>query len=101
MCLTETHKKVEVGDHIENISTLRKVRGKDGERLGGGLQIMMKKTDQINLEKQESKSSDILEVDGICFGREMKIILVYFDVRRNNEGRKNNSRIRKETDSTN
>ena len=38
-------------------------------------------------------------MEGICFGREIKIILVYFDVRRTEEGRKNNLRIREEIES--
>ena len=56
----------------------------------------MRKEEQVNLEKKESKSSDILEIEGKCYGKEMKIILVYFDANKNAAGKERNRAIKKE-----
>ena len=92
VCLTETHRKVECRGDPERFTTLRKL----GEKKGGGLEVRMRKEEQVNLEKKESKSSDILEIEGKCYGKEMKIILVYFDANKNAAGKERNRAIKKE-----
>ena len=59
----------------------------------------MRDNKHVEFEERKKKNEEILEIDGICFGMEMKIILVYFDVRRNEEGRNNNDKIRKDIES--
>ena len=50
------------------------------------------------MKKKESKSSDILEIEGKCFGKEMKIILVYFDASRDPTGKERNKEIKREVE---
>ena len=57
----------------------------------------MKKDTRVTFEKKESKSSDILDIEGRCFGKEMKIILVYFDANKDAKGKKRNE-IKKEVE---
>ena len=92
VCLTETHKNVESRGNLERIMKMRKI----GEKKGGGLEIRMEKDEQIILEEKKSRSSDILEVEGKCYGKEVKIILVYFDANRNAIGKERNQKIKEE-----
>ena len=54
----------------------------------------MRDNKSVEFEERKKINEEILEIDGICFGMEMKIILVYFDVRRNEEGKENNKKIK-------
>jgi len=44
--------------------------------------------EQVNFEKQKSSSGDILEIEGTCFTKKLKVLVVYFDVNRNAVGGK-------------
>ena len=95
LCLTETHhtyEKFVVDENLENFSAMRK----EGERKGGGLKILMEKSKNVDFEIKKSKSAEILDIEGECFGEKIKIILVYFDVRKDGKGKDNNHKIRKE-----
>ena len=103
ICLTETQQKqnkLRIDKDIEKIDSMRNKEGsKKGEsRKGGGLMILYNKKKQIKLEKIENKEKDILEVEGKCIGLKMKMILVYFDTRKNKDGRDRNDEIRKEVE---
>ena len=98
LCLTETHhkwKKIETSEGLESFTKMRKVEDKKG----GGLQILMKKHKQVNFAKRKSMNRDILEIEGRCFGMQIKIILVYFDSNKGESGRSRNEEIRKEVES--
>ena len=94
VCMTETHHRYERIIEKE-LTSFTQMREKN-KRKGGGLQILMRENKRVEFEKKKRKNEEILEIEGICYGMEMKIILVYFDVRRNEEGRENNERIRKD-----
>ena len=42
----------------------------------------------VEFEKKKQINEEILEIEGTCFGMEMKVILVYFDARKSDEGKK-------------
>ena len=52
---------------------------KKGEKKGGGLMLGYKKNKNIILEEINTKSSDILAVEGKVRGCKIRIILTYFD----------------------
>ena len=58
----------------------------------------MKKHRQVVMEKKISSSKDMLEIEGVCFGRSMKLILVYFDVDKGPAGRARNEKMREEVE---
>ena len=103
ICLTETQQKqnkLRIDKDIEKIDSMRNKEGsnKGESRKGGGLMILYNKKKQIKLEKNENKEKDILEVEGKCIGLKMKMILVYFDTRKNKDGRDRNDEIRNEVE---
>ena len=65
-------------------------------RRGGGLQILMRKRRGVEMEEVRTRSEEVLCIEGVCFGLEMRMVLAYFDVRRDEEGRQNNQVIREE-----
>ena len=70
--------------------------GKKGERKGGGLQILMPKSDKFNFTKIKNNNKEILEIEGTLYGIGLKLVIVYFDVRKDEEGKKVNKKIRKD-----
>ena len=92
VCLTETHHRYEK-QYVGDLTSFTQMRTKN-KRKGGGLQILMRDSKSVDFEKLKRKNEEILEIEGTCFGMELKIILVYFDVKRNEEGRNNNKKIR-------
>ena len=95
LCITETHhrwEKIHIDKKLENFTSMREEK----ERKGGGLQILMRKDKKVNFIKNKSISREILDIEGKCYGIEMKIILVYFDVRKDKAGKEANDKIRKE-----
>ena len=88
ICMTETHHRYERIIEKE-LTSFTQMREKN-KRKGGGLQILMREDKRVEFEKKKRKNEESLEIEGVCYGMEMKIILVYFDVRKNEEGRKNN-----------
>ena len=83
ICMTETHHRYDKQKENELISYTQ-MRDKN-KRKGGGLQILMRDNKHVEFEERKKKNEEILEIDGICFGMEMKILLVYFDVRKNED----------------
>ena len=53
----------------------------------------------VDFEEKKQKNEEILVIEGKCFGMEMKVILVYFDVRKDKEGRENNKEIKRNIES--
>ena len=92
ICMTETQNRYEKVD-VSNLISYTKMRKKN-KRKGGGLQIIMRDCKGVDFEEEKQKNEEILVIEGKCFGMEMKVILVYFDVRKNEEGRKNNKKIK-------
>ena len=97
LCLVETHHKwgrLEIAEGLENFTAMRELRDKKG----GGLQILMRKHEQVIMEERRCRSRDLLEIEGRCFGLRVRIILVYFDVNRGETGRERNDKIRREVE---
>ena len=92
--MTETHHRYEKLD-VSNLTSYTQMRKKN-ERGGGGLQILMRDCKGVEFEKKKQVNEEILEIEGTCFGMEMKVILVYFDVRKTKEGKENNTKIRRD-----
>ena len=98
ICLTETQlktNKIKIHKDIESINSMRE---RKNTRRGGGLMILYNKNENIKLEKIENTEKEILEVEGKCLELKMKIILVYFDTRKNKEGNMRNKEIREEVE---
>ena len=96
LCMVETHLRHEKFpidvNNLHNFNAMRE----EGDKKGGGLKILMEKTKKVEVVKKESKSSEILEIEGTLFDNKMKIILVYFDVNKDKDAIKKNDEIRKE-----
>ena len=60
------------------------------------MKILIERSKNINFEKRHNINKDILEIEGECFGVNIKIILVYFDVDKGVTGELNNKKIRGE-----
>ena len=80
ICMTETQNRYEKVD-VSNLISYTKMRNKN-KRKGGGLQIIMRDCKGVDFEEEKQKNEEILVIEGKCFGMEMKVILVYFDVRK-------------------
>ncbi|CAL4150581.1 unnamed protein product [Meganyctiphanes norvegica] len=100
LCMTETHEnwgKFLIDKNLDSFDTRREIRDKkNGIKKGGGLKILIEKSKQIKFKKVDRKSKEILEIVGVCFGMELKIILVYLDVDKGELGKLNNGKIKKE-----
>ena len=92
--MTETHHRYEKLD-VSNLTSYTQMRKKN-KRHGGGLQILMRDSKGVEFEEKRQKNEEILVLEGICFGMEMKVILVYFDARKTEEGKENNKKIKKD-----
>ena len=92
--MTETHHRYEKMD-VSNLTSYTQMR-KENERKGGGLQILMRDCKGVDFEEKKQINEEILEIEGKCFGMEMKVILVYFDARKTEEGRENNMKIKED-----
>ena len=96
LCMVETHLRhdkfpIDI-NNLHNFNAMRE----EGDKKGGGLKILMEKTKKVEVVMNESKSTEILEIEGILFDNKIKIILVYFDVNKDKEAINKNNEIRKE-----
>ena len=94
-CLTETKVK-SIGFLTKGIKMHTKERGK-GEKQGGGLAIGYIDSQVIELEEKETKSNDILVVEGRIYGKNIRIILTYMDCTKMKSGKdyEHNRKIQK------
>ena len=80
---------MKIGEGLFNHLMMREFNDKKG----GGLQIIGIQNEQVNLEKNvippKEKgvgNRDVIEVAGKCFGEELRLVLVYFDVDKSRTG---------------
>ena len=94
VCLTETqhkYEKVLIHKDLRSFTAMRNAQDKKG----GGIQVILPRIRQIRLNKVENENKDLLELEGVLFGIEIKILVVYFDSKKYGEGRKRNHGLRK------
>ena len=94
LCLTETKNtfdKVNISGGLKYQATRRE----RGGRRGGGLQVIYPDDERVVLDKVENDCSEILELDGIIYGMDIKMVIVYMDTRKNKKGEEANKKIRK------
>ena len=94
VCLTETQKKQDsilISKNVVNINSMREKK----DRKGGGLMILYRKNNKMNFNKIENKNKNILEIEGRCLGIKLRIVLVYFDVRKGTKGTNANKPIQR------
>ena len=97
LCLTETkntYDKVKLGEGLISFSTRRN----ENDRKGGGIQVIMPKIKQLKFKKIKNDNTELLELEGTIFGMGLKMVVVYFDVRKNQEGNRKNKKIRKDVE---
>ena len=85
LCLTETkqhQEEIKMRNDIYNFSKLRSKK----QKKGGGLKIIGKKHPQINWTQKRTSHRDIDIIEGMCYGKKMKIVLVYFDSNKQSHG---------------
>ena len=70
----------------------------ENERMGGGLMILMRRDPKVDMAEVRVESEEVLEIEGKCFGLDLNVVLVYFDVQKTQEGRENNDNIREEVE---
>ena len=58
--------------------------------------LLYKDNKRINLDKIENENKNILEIEGVCCGQKMRIVLTYFDVVKGDTGKKRNEDLRKD-----
>merc|ERR1711874_17947 len=97
-CMTET--KVDGLDFSPRGITLFSAHRKRKEKKGGGLTIGFEEKAEISLKELETKSNDILAVEGTVLKRKFRMILCYFDSSKSksDEYFKNNRTMQKEVE---
>ena len=99
--LTETHhygKILNLKEDIVGYGAFRdkKKVDKKEERQGGGIQILMPRNEKLKFKKTKNKNSELLDIEGKMYGVEVRIVVAYFDVRRDDEGKNRNKKLRKD-----
>ena len=79
LCLTETQQKIDRFEFSKGIKSIANMRKKEDKK-GGGLLIMYKNINLIELQKIPTKCADILHVMGKIMSEKVRLILVYFSV---------------------
>ena len=92
----QTHEKTKISGGLSHFSTMR--RKEKGSKKGGGIKVIMPKSNDINLQKIDNKSTEILELEGDLYGMGVKIIVVYFDANKNRKGNEANDKIRQDVE---
>ena len=88
---TTKQENIQINKNIANINSMREKE----DRKGGGLMVLYRKNNKINLKKIENKNNNIMEMEGRCLGLKLRIVLVYFDVRKGAKGLNANRKIEK------
>ena len=87
LCMTETQlvqDKIRIDSNIEYFTAMREVN----DIKGGGLMILHKKSEKMKFNKVDNEHNDILEIEGECNNIKMRIVLVYFGVKKSLEANK-------------
>ena len=95
VCIQETHHQGKILNLNEGIAGLCVTRGGKGKK-GGGLQMLFKKDKDINLRNMKNTNKEILEAEGKIYGIGIKIVVVYFDSDRGEDGKEANKRIKRD-----
>ena len=85
--MTETQlvqDKIQIDSNIEYFTAMREVN----DTKGGGLMILHKKSEKMKFNKVDNEHNDILEIEGECNNIKMRIVLVYFGVKKSLEANK-------------
>ena len=86
LCLTETQLRVEKVKCNDNVFRHSVMRGFGGKR-GGGLSVLGRSDSRVRLDLiPQIQGRDLLVMDGVLFGLEIRIILVYCDCSRAKNG---------------
>ena len=91
--MTETQlvqDKIRIDSNIEYFTAMKEVN----DIKGGGLMILHKKSEKMKFNKVDNEHNDILEIEGECNNIKMRIVLVYFGVKKSLEANKKNDEIR-------
>lgn len=97
VCITETkllQEKILLGKNIEHFTVMRE----ENDTKGGGLMILHKKSDKLSFNKVDSGHKDILVIEGKCNNQKIKIILVYFGVKKTKKANDANDEMRKKVE---
>ena len=94
-CLTETQVK-SIGFKTQGIKMHTKERG-EGEKKGGGLAIGYIENKMIELEEKDTGSNDVMVLEGLIYGENIRIILTYMDCSKMKSGKNydHNRRLQK------
>lgn len=79
ICLTETQLKIKKVKPYGNIQVMESMRDFQDKK-GGGLMMLHRKSDIINLKQMQNRNKDYLHVKGEIVNKQIHIILVYFSV---------------------
>lgn len=79
LCITETQKKIRDVNFQETFKVIENMRDKK-DRKGGGVMLIYRENNGIELNKMETKGKDLLYVSGSIGQWKLKIIVVYFSV---------------------
>ena len=74
----------------KNMKKYMKLRNKRSKK-GGGVMVMHKETEDIELEEKVTRHNDLLIVEGTIKGKKAKIITSYFDSNKSSKGKEYNS----------
>ena len=95
IAIQETHHQGKILNLSKGVRGYCKLRREKSEKKGGGLQFLTNKNKIIDFTEKKINHTEILVIEGKIYGMSLKIVNVYFDVRKDNIGRNNNKRIRK------
>ena len=93
--LTETQQKIDKINPSKGAKIINNMR-EEKDKKGGGLMLVYRDMEEIELVKVETNSRDILEIKGKVYGKDIRIMVAYMDCAGDREGKERNVKIRAE-----
>ena len=93
VCLTETGESFErlrIGNEYQVFNSMKKEKG------GGGIKVLIKRNDKVDLKEVSSKCEGILDLRGKIGYHETQILVLYMAPQRSGEGAEKNTKIEEE-----
>ena len=95
ICLTETQLKFDKINLSKGIDKVEEMRTKDDKK-GGGLLIIYKVSENLNIKKVNTACADILYAVVTIVDKVLHLVLVYFSVMKTSKDKERNLVIKKE-----
>ena len=92
ICITETQQKIDKTVESKGVKKHIAMRNMDDKK-GGGLMILYREEEKMELKIEKSRSKDILDMKGNVMNKSVRLILAYLDCGIGNEAKVRNKLI--------